>query len=128
MYWILFFLVDLRPTNPPPCYLSFEQAFVLPDLLLAACLCFSGTATIAGTALGASISLPSGGGLIYLGLTDAGFNALNGIYTQNGFQAMQNLAINGWCLAFGATIIAFQLRAIGARHAQNIGPKPESSR
>jgi hypothetical protein len=118
LYWSLFFLFDVKPTAPPTCYLSFEHSFVLPDLLLSACLCFGGAFAIAGKAR-ALISLPSGGGLIYLGLTDLGFNAMNGIYAQNGFQTLQTLAINGWCMIFGAMLIVIRSREMGANSARS---------
>lgn len=104
-FWILFFFFGLRPETPPPCYFSFEYSFVVPDLLLGALLILGGSLCSTNKEAGRTISLPCGGGLIFLGVTDVSFNLTNGIYAYNISQTIQNAAINVWCIGFGLVLI-----------------------
>jgi len=105
VYWMLFFYFGMEPVNPPTCYFSFEHSFVVSDALLAGLLVAGGGFLAAGKKFGQTISLPCGGGLVYLGAIDVTFNLANGIYTQNISQTLQNAAVNFWCLSFGLSII-----------------------
>lgn len=105
LFWALFFCFDLEPQHLPTCYLSFERSFIVPDGLLALLLFTGGGLLAAGNRWGHAISLPCGGGLVYLGAIDSSFNFVNGIYSQGIWQSLQNAAINLWCLSFGLTLI-----------------------
>lgn len=111
-YWVLFFFFDMKPASPPACYLSFEHSFIVPDALLAGSLLAGGGLLVSKKELGKIISLPGGGGLVYLGATDVSFNMTNGIYAQALSQALQNLTINVWCLGFGLYVIVGLWRSI----------------
>ena len=112
-YWVLFFFFGMEPVNPPVCYFSFEHSFLVPDALLGGLLVIGGGLLAAGSRLGWAISLPCGGGLIYLGATDASFNLVNGIYIQKISQTLQNAAVNLWCLGFGLSTIIVLYYSIG---------------
>lgn len=105
LFWVLFLWFDVRPANPPPCYLSFEQSFVVPDAILAGALLFGGTLLWQGKRGGVPVSLPCGGALTFLGVLDVSFNLQNRMYSQSLPQALENLAINLWCVGFGLAII-----------------------
>ena len=105
VYWVLFFYFGVKPANPPTCYFNFEHSFVVSDALLAGVLVAGGGLLAAGSRFGQTLSLPSGGGLVYLGVTDVSFNFVNGIYTQQISQTLENAAINLWCLSFGLSMI-----------------------
>lgn len=121
VYWVLFFYFDMKPVNPPTCYFSFEHSFVVSDALLAGGLLAGGGLLAAGNRFGQVLSLPCGGGLIYLGATDVSFNLVNGIYTQQTSQTLENAAINLWCLGFGLWVIVVLCYWIGNR----AGPSPQ---
>jgi hypothetical protein len=101
VFWLLFFMVGLAPANAPACYLAFEHAFPLADMVLAGGLLVAGTFLIAGRPEGRSLGLMAGGGLLFLGLVDASFNARNGIYIGNLLDGLGNAAINLWCITLG---------------------------
>jgi hypothetical protein len=112
LYWVLFFFFDMKPVNPPAGYLSFEHAFIVSDLLVAGFLAAGGGLLLANRELGRIISLPCGGGLVYLGVTDVSFNTTNGMYTQALSQTLQNAAINLWCVGFGLCLIVVLCRSL----------------
>ena len=103
-YWILFIWFEVRPANPPTCYLSFEQSFVVPDTILSIALLLGGALVWQGKRSAFLICLPAGGALAYLGVLDVSFNLRNEMYSQP-LQAFENLAINLWCIGFGLAII-----------------------
>jgi hypothetical protein len=104
VFWILFFTVGLAPTDPPICYFAFERAFPLPDAVLAISLLTAGTLVSLGRPGGRTLALVCAGGLLFLGLLDAGFNIQNGIYTSSVSEGMMALAINLWCITLGIAI------------------------
>jgi hypothetical protein len=115
VFWVLFFYFGLEPVNPPPCYFSFEHSFLVSDALLAGLLVIGGGLLAAGKPSGPAISLPCGGGLIFLGAADVSFNLVNGIYSQAILQTLQNGAVNFWCLSFGLTMIIVLCNWLGKR-------------
>jgi hypothetical protein len=100
-FWVLFFTVGLAPANAPACYLAFEHAFPLPDLVLAGGLLAAGTLAAAGRPEGRLLGLMAGGGLLFLGLVDLSFNTQNGIYASSLVEGLSNAAVNLWCIALG---------------------------
>jgi hypothetical protein len=105
VFWSAFFLWDLAPENSPECYLPFERAFPLADILLAAALLAAGVAGWKGMSVSRVLSLICAGALIFLALVDFSFNVQNGIYVSS----MQDLILNGfinlWIFGFGISLI-----------------------
>lgn len=117
IFWALFFTVGLAPKNPPPGYFVFEHSFTVPDIILA--LGLIGASVLLGrTDHGAArwghvLSLICAGALIFLGMLDISFNLQNQMYTGWWLDAVLALAINIWCLGFGA-FVAYALGSKGA--------------
>lgn len=113
-FWILFFTVGLAPAAPPACYFRFEHSFLLPDAVLGGLLVWGGWLLAKGKRIGPLLSLPAGGALLFLGIADASFNAANGIYSHDTLQTLQNVALNAWCVGFGASIVFVIFQTDGA--------------
>jgi hypothetical protein len=105
VFWAAFFTIGLAPQNPPRCYLAFEHAFVLPDVVVGATLIVSSALLRRGNPLGLRLALVSAGAIIFLGLVDISFNIQNGIYGLSTADAALNGFINLWCLVLGGLII-----------------------
>lgn len=112
VFWALFFAVGLAPRDPPPGYFQFEHSFTVPDIILALSLIRAGTWLLGAEAsrhkLGWVLSLICAGALIFLGLLDISFNLQNGMYTGWWLDALLAVAINAWCIGFGA-FVAYEL-------------------
>jgi hypothetical protein len=115
VFWILFFTVGLAPAAPPACYFRFEHSLVFPDAVLGGLLVGGGWLLATGKQLGRLLSLPAGGALFFLGIADASFNATNGIYSHDTLQIVQNVALNAWCIGFGASIVFVIFQTDGQR-------------
>lgn len=107
LFWAAFFTVGLAPANPPPGYLQFEHSFTVPDIVLALALIvasrwWQGADPRPGHAR--ALSLVCAGMLIFLGMLDVSFNLQNGMYTIGLLDAVLALAINVWCIGFGAYV------------------------
>jgi hypothetical protein len=109
LFWIGFFTVGFAPPAPPVGYLQYEQAFPLPDLLLAAALVVAAAGLRKGRAWAPRLSLACAGGLVFLGVLDFSFNLQNGIYALSAADLALNAVINLWCVAVGA-YLALALR------------------
>ena len=105
LFWIGFFTVGLAPENPPECYFAYEHAFPLPDLVLAILLLIAGILLLKENPLGRTLSLVTGGALVFLGLLDFSFNLQNGVYSISAMDLVLNAFINIWCVAVGIAII-----------------------
>jgi hypothetical protein len=109
LFWLAFFTVGLAPANPPVGYFQFEHSFPPPDLLLA------GLFLVAGCCLldmrpqrrrcGRSLSLVGAGALMFLGALDISFNLQNGMYAISLQDTLLALAVNAWCVGFGAALV-----------------------
>ncbi|MBU2488841.1 MAG: hypothetical protein KKA60_05585 [Proteobacteria bacterium] len=100
-FWAAFFFFDMRPANPPPCYLPYEMSFPLPDLILAAVLLAAGALYYVGSGTGAVLTLVCSGALIFLGMLDVSFNIQNGVYSSSNQDLIANVFINLWSVGFG---------------------------
>lgn len=105
LFWVAFFTVGLAPDNAPPCYLAYEHAFPLPDVLLAALLLAAGILFMQGRKWGVPLSVAAGGGLMFLGILDFSFNLQNGVYMASPLDLVLNAFINIWCAVFGLALI-----------------------
>lgn len=101
LFWIAFFTVGMAPDRPPACYMAYEYAFPLPDVLLAVLLLVTGILLMKNSLTGRKLSLVAAGALIFLGVLDFSFNIQNGIYTSSTLDLVINAFINLWCVGFG---------------------------
>ncbi|MCU0285680.1 MAG: hypothetical protein MUF15_04705 [Acidobacteria bacterium] len=107
-FWVTFFIKNSVSISDPKLkeiYLAFESAFPIPDAWLVITLVIGAIGLLKQAYYGYLFSLMGGASLIYLGLLDASFNTLHGIYKLGMEEAVVNLSINLLCLAGGAFII-----------------------
>jgi hypothetical protein len=109
LFWLAFFTVGLAPAKPPVGYFQFEHSFPVPDLLLAVLLLVAGRCLLdvrsERRCLGRSLSLVGAGALIFLGVLDVSFNVQNGMYAISLLDTLLALAVNAWCVGFGAALV-----------------------
>jgi hypothetical protein len=105
VYWTLFFTVGLGPADPPFGYFVFEHSFTIADTTLGVALIRAGTWLLSEDAArqnrGRALSLICAGALLFLGMLDISFNALNGVYSLS-VDGVVAMTINAWCIGFGA--------------------------
>jgi hypothetical protein len=106
IFWLLFFSAGMAPEKPPPCYVAFEHAFPLADLVLSLALLAAGGLLLRDHVFGRMLSLVCAGGLVFLGLVDFSFNLRNGIYTSTLREGLIAALINLWCIALGIGLAA----------------------
>ncbi len=106
-FWVYFFLVENKNPEKSAVYLGYERSFPLPDLLyLVPVLVAAGVCLLKSLFLGYILTITAGGGLIFLGLVDIGFNSQNKGYTSNIGDTILNLFINIACVVMGPVFIA----------------------
>ena len=104
-FWILFFTVGLTPENAPESYEAFEHSFPVPDVILAITLITSSVLLLMKNPVGVTLSLASGGALIFLGMLDISFNLQNMFARQSLKEKIFSATINLWCVGFGLAIL-----------------------
>jgi hypothetical protein len=108
-FWLAFFTVGLAPARPPVGYVQFEHSFPVPDLLVAGLFLVAGRCLLDVRAerrrLGRSLSLVCAGALMFLGALDISFNVQNGMYSISLQDTLLAVAINAWCVGFGAALM-----------------------
>ncbi|MBN1532157.1 MAG: hypothetical protein JXA20_05805 [Spirochaetes bacterium] len=107
-FWVYFFLVENKNPEKSAVYLAYERSFPLPDLCyLVPVLVVAGICLLNRLFLGYILTITAGGGLIFLGLVDIGFNAQNKGYSSNVGDTILNLFINIACVVMGPLFIIF---------------------
>ncbi len=105
-FWVYFFIVENNNPEKSDIYLAYERSFPLPDLFyLVPVLVVAGICLLNGHWLGYILTITGGGGLIFLGLVDIGFNFRNKGYSSNIGDTMLNLFINLACVIMGPVFI-----------------------
>ena len=105
-FWIYFFLVENNNPKKSDIYLAYERSFPLPDLCyLVPVLIIAGISLLNDHRLGYILTITAGGGLIFLGLVDIGFNFRNKGYSSNIGDTILNLIINIACVVMGPVFI-----------------------
>ncbi|TAL33242.1 MAG: hypothetical protein EPN93_14515 [Spirochaetes bacterium] len=105
-FWVYFFLVENKNPEKSQVYLGFERSFPLPDLgYLVPVLLAAGYGLLNNHHFGYILTITAGGGLIFLGLVDIGFNAQNKGYSSNIGDTIMNLFINLACVIMGPVFI-----------------------
>jgi hypothetical protein len=108
LFWLAFFTIGLAPAEPPVGYFQFEHSFPPPDLLVAGLFVVAGRCLLdvrpEQRRLGRSLSLVAAGALMFLGVLDISFNLQNGMYAISPLDTLLALAVNAWCVGFGAVL------------------------
>ncbi len=99
-FWTAFFTVGFENPDYPDYYTKFEHSFPLPDAFL--CVVLLLAYFNREKAAWKSYTLVAAGAMIFLGLCDFSFNALNGMYTVGLADGIMNAFINIWCVGFGS--------------------------
>lgn len=109
-YWLAFFGADITKANlassqiSMPEYLTFQNAFPLPDAAMAVCFAISSVLLIGQDRLALLWGILASGMMLFLALIDINFNVINGLYSLEGLRtdkAMQiEAAINAGALIF----------------------------
>jgi nucleoside-diphosphate-sugar epimerase len=106
VYWLLFFTVGLAPADPPFGYFVFQHSFTVPDIVLALAFIRAGTWLLSEDRVqrnrGRALSLVCSGALLFLGMLDISFNVLNSVYSLLSLDTIVEMAVNAWCIGFGA--------------------------
>ncbi len=108
-FWAVFFALGPGAIADPAgerVYLAFETAFPVADGCLALTLALAGSGLLRGRRHGPPLSLAAGGALVFLGLLDASFNAVQGIYQAGPTRAVVNGLVNLACIGGGVAVIA----------------------
>lgn len=117
--WILGIIRSVPPTdNRYWIYVAFESTFPVPDFWIVILLILSAFGLLLGKAYARILSAGAGGALVFLGLIDANFNILNGIYFLDPLAILINLA----CVAGGGFLLAwFVLRSYIEEEKRDLG-------
>lgn len=99
-FWIAFFTIGFENPEYPDYYTKFEHSFPLPDTFI--CVVLLLTYFKRNKPQWKSYTLLAAGAMIFLGLCDFSFNAMNGMYSVGLADGIMNAFINVWCVGFGA--------------------------
>ncbi len=111
LFWTAYFTVGFENELYPECYQAFENSFPLPDFFLSVILILAWYQWGKNIPKAHQYTRIAGGAMIFLGLCDISFNALNGMYRIGTDELVMNLFINVWCLGFGARQAFFKLKS-----------------
>ena len=108
VFWIWWLRAEHDESTWPPGYRRHEQAFVLPDGMLAILLVASSLASLGNMALGSPLALVAAGMMLFLALFDLTY------FTQQGMFAVArggvgNAILVGWLLVLSVTMIMHHL-------------------
>jgi hypothetical protein len=111
VFWALFYTVGLAPDNAAACYMHYERAFLVPDLVVAVALIVGGLLRAQGRPWGRLLTHACAGALAFLGMLDMSFNLQNGIYRSSTLDLVMNASLNAYCVLFGVGVIWFGSRS-----------------
>lgn len=100
LFWAAFFTIGFENPEYPTYYTKFEHSFPLPDAFL--CIVLLMAYFNRKTDKWKNYTFIAAGAMIFLGLCDFSFNAMNGMYTVGIADGIMNAFINIWCVGFGA--------------------------
>lgn len=99
LFWMAFFTIGFESPAYPSYYTKFEHSFPLPDAFLSLMLILAYLKR--NTIDWKKYTLIAAGAMLFLGLCDFSFNALNGMYQISITDTLMNAFINIWCISFG---------------------------
>jgi hypothetical protein len=108
VFWTTWLRADHDPSALPEGYLLHERAFVVPDTVLALLLTVSALLTVAEQPLGPRLALVAAGMLLFLGLIDATYFVLTGLFARDR-GGRGNAAIVGWMLLLATLLLVRHL-------------------
>lgn len=100
LFWTAFFTIGFENPNYPSYYSKFEHSFPLPDSFL--CIVLLIAYFNRNNIKWKDYTLVAAGAMLFLGLCDFSFNAMNGMYIVGLSDGILNAFINIWCVGFGA--------------------------
>lgn len=103
-FWIWWLRAKHEESWWPAGYRQHEQAFVVPDIVLAILLVVSSFATMAHVAVGSSLALVAAGMLLFLAIMDATYFVHNGMFARKR-GGVGNALLVGWLLVLSLTMI-----------------------
>jgi hypothetical protein len=103
VFWTSWLRTDHDPSTFPEGFLLHERAFVVPDGVLAVLLTASGLLSVLEQPLGPRLALVAAGMLLFLGLLDATYFALTGLFARDR-GGLGNAAIVSWMLLLAALL------------------------
>ena len=104
VFWIWWLRAEHDELAWPPGYRQHEQAFVLPDGMLAILLVASSLASLGNMALGSPLALVAAGMMLFLAIIDATYFAQQGMFARER-GGVGNALLVGWFLALSLTMI-----------------------
>jgi hypothetical protein len=108
VFWTTWLRAEHDPSAFPAGYLLHERAFVVPDSVLALLLTVSALLTVFEQPLGPRVALVAAGMLLFLGLIDATYFVLTGLFARDR-GGRGNAAIVGWMLFLAALLLVRHL-------------------
>ena len=114
-YWVDFFWHGSVNVVEKDWYIRFERAFPVADGFMSASAAVAAIGLLAGAAYGVAWGLVTAGALLFLGLMDVTFNVGNGLSGHLGrsWPMRAELAINVWCIGFGAALLVVLVNRLG---------------
>ena len=108
VFWIWWLRAEHDESEWPPGYRRHEQAFVLPDGMLAILLVASSLGSLGNMALGSPLALVAAGMMLFLALFDLAYFAQQGMFAV-GRGGVGNAILVGWLLVLSVTMIMHHL-------------------
>lgn len=108
VFWIWWLRAEHDESTWPPGYRRHEQAFVLPDGMLAIMLVASSLASLGNIELGSPLALVAAGMMLFLALIDLAYFAQQGMFAV-ARGGVGNAILVGWLLILSVTMIMHHL-------------------
>ena len=105
LFWLGALMLGLAPENAGPDYFNFMYSFAGADAVLVVLLIAAGVLLMNKRQIGILLSLVATGMLVYMGLTDIGYNLIAGVYLASSVDLVINAVINLWCVGFGVAAV-----------------------
>ena len=108
VFWIWWLRAEHDESAWPPGFRRHEQAFVLPDAVLAILLVASSLASLGNMALGAPLALVAAGMMLFLALIDLAYFAQQGMFAV-ARGGVGNAILVGWLLSLSVIMVIHHL-------------------
>ena len=108
VFWIWWLRAEHDESAWPPGYRRHEQAFVLPDGMLAIMLVASSLASLGNIELASPLALVAAGMMLFLALIDLAYFAQQGMFAV-ARGGVGNAILVGWLLVLSVTMIMHHL-------------------
>lgn len=109
-FWALYLLGAVELAGPDPAIRAFEAAFPIADALLAVALFAASVGLLRGRASGVFFLTAAAGMTLYLGLLDATFYGVRGLYAPADGWGLLEIGLNALCIVGGTLGLRFAWR------------------